>query len=162
MLWGEDGYFVATNNTTTHTATTLEDGFCNTSLIANCYSGKALASSCDMTDITMSASCPGTLDESTYAAGLCADYSIDSNGHSPCAGGYCYDDWFLPSYNQLQCIYTNNASISSIFNYAYWTSTEQQSTEVSHAWFLFSLNGNFVRGDKTLPLPVRCARAIDI
>ena len=36
-----------------------------------------------------------------YAAALCANFSIDDGGNSPCAGGTCFDSWYLPSVCEL-------------------------------------------------------------
>ncbi|WED43941.1 IPT/TIG domain-containing protein [Legionella cardiaca] len=70
-----------------------------------------------------------------YAAGLCSDYAIDSQGNSPCLpNNTCYNDWFLPAGNnisasgQLNCLYVNRVAIGgfpAVSNY--WSSTQDYS-----------------------------------
>ena len=50
---------------------------------------------------------------STYAAGLARAY----NG-----GGY--NDWFLPSINELNKLYNNRTAIGGFTDYGYWSSSE--------------------------------------
>ncbi len=57
------------------------------------------------------------------AAKLCSDYSVTE-------GNVVYDDWYLPSANELDIIYTNKASIT-INTTNYWSSTE---AGVNYAW----------------------------
>ena len=50
----------------------------------------------------------------TYAAKICKDYR---------GGGF--SDWFLPSYDQLQTMYTQRITVfGGGFSYNYWSSTE--------------------------------------
>lgn len=67
----------------------------------------------------------------TYAARLCSDYEIDSQGNTPCqAGNACYNDWFLPAGNstaassQINCLYNNRVAIGGFSAISYWSSTE--------------------------------------
>lgn len=67
----------------------------------------------------------------TYAARLCSDYTVDSQGNSPCQPGYlCYNDWFLPAGNstaassQINCLYNNRATIGGFSGISYWSSTQ--------------------------------------
>ena len=66
-----------------------------------------------------------------YAAQLCSDYAIDSQGKTPCeSGNTCYNDWFLPAGNntntdgQLNCLYTNKTAIGGFASAPYWSSTD--------------------------------------
>jgi len=56
----------------------------------------------------------------TYAAGICADYSVTE-------GGVTYDDWYLPSKDELNPLYINRAAIGGFASsspYTYWTSSQ--------------------------------------
>ena len=81
----------------------------------------------------------------SYAAKLCADYA---------GGGF--GDWYLPSKNELQLLYSQKALISGITNNNYWSSTEISST---NAWYQFF--GNGFQGSTTKPTScyVRAIRA---
>lgn len=92
--------------------------------------------------------------ETNYAAGLARAY----NG-----GGY--NDWFLPSRDELNQIYQNRLSIDDValdnggdsFNYYwYWSSSEYSS---SGAWALRFGNGSIDFKSKDLPFYVRAVRA---
>ena len=95
-----------------------------------------------------------------YAAGLCNDFSVDSQGNSPCqAGNACYSDWFLPAKDQLNCIYSNNLIASGI----YWSSTEDPPNAMHpvQAWAQnFSLAGARFSISKANTYAVRCVREI--
>lgn len=68
----------------------------------------------------------------TYAAKVCNDYEVDSLGRTPCeAGNTCYNDWFMPAIDQLNCLFTNRADIGGFSLGYYMSSTEFSSTE---AW----------------------------
>jgi hypothetical protein len=98
-----------------------------------------------------------------YAAQLCSDYEVDSQGNTPClTGNTCYQDWFLPAgFNflgsgQLNCLYDNQVAIGGFASAAYWSSTEFASN--------VSFTQNFSDGTdpgafKSNPLHVRCVRA---
>jgi len=83
-----------------------------------------------------------------YAAGLARAYS-----------GGSYDDWFLPSKDELNQMYTNLHNISTPVGgfdaAAYWSSTE---FNASRAWFVNFFGGQF-DDPKNLTLHVRAARA---
>lgn len=98
----------------------------------------------------------GVLGAGSYAAQLCNTFEIDSQGNSPCqAGNTCYNDWFLPSKDQLVCLYTNRVAIGGLASPYYWSSTEFDNAS---AWFQdFNMNLQFDVA-KTLHAGVRCAR----
>ncbi len=61
----------------------------------------------------------------TYAAAVCANYEVDSQGNVPCeSGNACYDDWFLPALDQLNALYVNRAAIGAFASAFYYSSTE--------------------------------------
>ena len=98
-----------------------------------------------------------------YAARLCSDYEVDSQGNSPCqTGNTCYNDWFLPAGNntslsgQLNCLYTNRVAIGGFSSADYWSSTENNSI---FAWVQYFFNGNQFDVGKNTSLRVRCVRA---
>ncbi|KTD53680.1 protein with a bacterial immunoglobulin-like domain protein [Legionella santicrucis] len=84
----------------------------------------------------------------SYAAGLCATY----NG-----GGYT--DWFLPSSEQLHCLWSYYANIGGFYPGGdYWSSTESSENSTYNAItenFLYGVQSNV---DKSAPLRVRCVR----
>lgn len=57
----------------------------------------------------------------SYAAKLCADYSVTVDG-------VAYDDWYLPSLDELNKIYVNKATIGGSFSNYYWSSSEFSET----------------------------------
>src|SRR3990167_24511 len=98
-----------------------------------------------------------------YAAQLCSNYAIDSQGNTPCeAGNTCYSDWFLPAGNnttdsgQLNCLYNNREQIDNFANARYWSSTE---VDADSAWDQNFNNGNRGTVGKDVDDRVRCVRA---
>ena len=65
----------------------------------------------------------------SYAAGLARAYK---------GGGY--DDWFLPSKDELNKLYINKVIIGGFVNNNYWSSSEQD--------FDFAFKRNFINGDQ--------------
>lgn len=101
---------------------------------------------------------------STYAAGLCSNYEIDSQSNTPCqAGNTCYSDWFLPAGNnaglsgQLNCLRTNRDTIGGFISADYWSSTENDATSAYRQ--NFGGGSGQPTGSKNLLNPVRCVRA---
>jgi hypothetical protein len=81
-----------------------------------------------------------------YAAQLCADYQ---------GGGY--SDWYLPSVNELNLLYQQQAIVGGFVNETYWSSNElstQEATAIS-----FSGGGAFTPSNKTITNAVRAIRA---
>ncbi len=62
-----------------------------------------------------------------YAAKLCRDYQ-----------GGSYSDWFLPSKDQLNILYTQKTLVGGFSNDIYWSSTE---FGVGEAWVQYFLDG---------------------
>ena len=69
--------------------------------------------------------------DGTYAAKLCADYEYDG-----------YDDWFLPSKEELNILYQNKALFDNLADQIYWSSTEY---DMGRAWVQ-----DFTSGDQHL------------
>ncbi|VEG90416.1 DUF1566 domain-containing protein [Legionella spiritensis] len=94
-----------------------------------------------------------------YAAQLCNDFAIDSQGNAPCqVGNVCYNDWFLPARQQLHCLFLNQVPVGNFFPDNYWTSTENSNTE---AWFQsFAIDIQFVDDKLLNPDRVRCVRPL--
>jgi hypothetical protein len=79
------------------------------------------------------------------AAQACAD--LELNG---------YSDWFLPSLNELQQLYTNRAVIGGFVNYQYWSSSE---ISFDSAW-AFAFTAGFTDNEpKNYSYLVRAVRA---
>ena len=87
--------------------------------------------------------------ETSYAAGLARAYT---------GGGYT--DWFLPSKDELNLMYTKRVEIGNFTGVRYWSSTEYVT---SHAWDqIFNdppYNGNSVFDGKGRLWNVRAIRA---
>jgi len=66
----------------------------------------------------------------TYAAKACADYSVTVDGVT-------YDDWYLPSNNELNELHSARDVIPAFkpYNYLYWSSTEYDS---NNAWVWYT------------------------
>lgn len=102
-----------------------------------------------------------------YAAQLCNDFEVDSQGNTPCqAGNTCYNDWFLPAGNnltasgQLNCLFTNRATIGGFASDLYWSSTEDSVfLPTTAAWFQNFGDGLQGLNGKNDDRPVRCVRA---
>jgi len=92
------------------------------------------------------------------AAKVCNDYTITVNG-------IIYNDWFLPSKDELNQMYTNKAAINTTasansgsnfsINY-YWSSTEY---DFSYAWFQYFYDGGQFNFSKYATDSVRAVRA---
>ncbi|MDX1901473.1 MAG: Ig-like domain-containing protein [Gammaproteobacteria bacterium] len=130
ITWGASG-------TTTNAQSTV-DGQANTTTIVNLLGA-------------------GT----TYAAGVCDAYEIDSAGNTPCVGGNtCYNDWFLPSTNQIQCLQDNRNQIGGFDKDNYWSSTEDSASSTTKAFYITFANSGHppASANKTNTYKVRCVR----
>lgn len=103
---------------------------------------------------------PGTYTGTGYGQGNSINI-MKQSGHTASAASLCddyvvgaYDDWFLPSKNELDLMYTNLKEQGSggFQNENYWSSTEEdynsakdQDFEFGGQGFLFKANSNYVR-----------------
>ena len=87
------------------------------------------------------------LGNSNYAAKLCSDLVL---------GGY--DDWYLPSKDELNCMYENlyKLGLGNFDSYNYWTSSEDSDFAV---WAQAFRDGSMEVHDKSYPHNVRCIRS---
>ena len=83
---------------------------------------------------------------SGIAAKLCHDYT---------GGGYT--DWYLPSQNELNILYTNRVSIGIGFSGYHWSSTEFSGSSDVYAWCLYY--STLENTGKNSSLPVRAVRS---
>jgi hypothetical protein len=96
----------------------------------------------------------------TYATRRCNDYEVDSQGNTPCeAGNTCYNDWFLPARDQLNCLYTNQVSIGGFSPAPYWSSTESTDSPAFQARIQLFDTGTQTSANKNTSLRIRCVRA---
>jgi hypothetical protein len=56
-----------------------------------------------------------------------------------------FDDWFLPSQDELQQLYLNRTAIGGFVNWVYWSSNER---DIGQAWNFYFLNGGYNFGGK--------------
>ena len=93
----------------------------------------------------------------SYAAQLCADYSVTVDGIT-------YDDWFLPSKDELNLLYLQHTLIggftddvtTEIYGDYYWSSSESSKY---YAWDQDFFDGSVESSDKNYPNLVRAVRA---
>jgi hypothetical protein len=81
-----------------------------------------------------------------YAAKLCSDFEL--NG---------YDDWFLPSYDELTILYKNRNAVGCSNTSAYWSSSEF-TMNYRTAWELNFKDGTHIFRDKAELRSVRALR----
>ena len=80
-----------------------------------------------------------------YAARLCYDFEL---------GGY--DDWFLPSKDELNELYKQKDTVGGFAPTNYWSSSDYSS---SYAWLQYFSDGVQYYGTKYNGKPVRAVRA---
>lgn len=79
----------------------------------------------------------------SYAAKICADYSVT-------VSGVTYDDWYLPSKDELTLLYNQNGTLGGFATGYYWSSTEATSNNTDWAWaFYFPSGGGWCLCTKT-------------
>ena len=71
---------------------------------------------------------------------------------------YGYSDWYLPSYNELDCMRTNAATIGGFSNGGYWSSTEGTGIWTANARYRTFPTGVSGYGSKSSLKSVRCIR----
>ena len=95
--------------------------------------------------------------ESGIAAEACDDYSITSDGTT-------YSDWFLPSKDELNEVYTNKTTLENVSGFtafaaaSHWSSTEYENSS-QYAWNQNFSNGTMGGGAKSVSRAVRPIRA---
>ena len=111
--------------------------------------GTAIGTGQANTTTIISSQCTGS-----YAAQVCADYNDGT-----------YDDWFLPSKDELNEMYINKTTINAtaianggaaFASNIYWCSSEHSS---NYAWAQSFANGSQDYGYKDYPARVRAVRA---
>jgi hypothetical protein len=120
------------NTTTGATGTAIGTGLANTNAIISSQGGAT----------------------GSYAAGICADYSVTD-------GGVTYDDWYLPSEDELNQLHINRAEIGGFVSsspYTYWTSSQ---SSLGYAWsqeFGGGYSGNQTSLQKVYTYNIRAVR----
>jgi len=87
----------------------------------------------------------------SYAAQVCSDYITTT------ANGEYYDDWYLPSKEELSLLYVQKTVIGGFTDFSYWSSNEYVS--ISDAYGVTFSNGGMNNGNKANVTAVRCVRA---
>ena len=95
-----------------------------------------------------------TADDNGYlswndAKSYCADYTVT-------VGGNTYNDWFLPSKDELNQLYVNRAATGGFTDDSYWSSTE---SDDDNAWEQFFPSGYQYTANKNSTGTVRAVRA---
>ncbi len=91
----------------------------------------------------------GTGDGATYAARICQDYSVTS-------GNVTYQDWYLPSLEELNLLYLQKNIVGGLGNSNFWSSSESVS---NLSWIKFFWDGNTICSAKNNAFMVRPVRA---
>lgn len=89
--------------------------------------------------------------DGTVAAKVCAEYSLEH-------GGVTHDDWFLPSKDELNLMYTNlyQYNFGGFYtDWAYWSSSEFDGFEAYAKAFNTIMQGHTLRTNDLLVRPVR-------
>ena len=121
----DDGSNLYVNGTTTHnasdcTGTAIGTGKTNTQLLVNAMGAETYSSY---------SSKSGSSKTANYAAKLCDDLTYTVNGVT-------YDDWFLPSKDELNQMYVNlkQEGLGGFDYYCYWSSSERSKYSAGSAW----------------------------
>lgn len=138
----DSGRNLYVNGTTTYNASdctkiAIGTGKTNTEMLVNRMGDSAYSES------------SGSSKTSNYAAKLCVDYNL--NG---------YDDWFLPSKDELNLMYKNlcKNGVGSFDDYGYWSSSEYSYGAYS-AWCQYFSNGSRSDDSRNDDVRVRAVRA---
>lgn len=119
----------------------------NTALGCGQANTKALVASMGATTYTNSAQ-----DKAVYAAKCCQNFSVQ-------VGNKVYKDWFLPSKDELNALYTFATEfglLDEFSDYDYWSSSEQY---MAQSWLQNFSTGNQYSYDKADSNYVRAIRA---
>jgi len=88
-------------------------------------------------------------DTGSYAAKICNDYvTVEC--------GVPYDDWFLPSKDELNLLYAQKNEVGGFAYLSYWSSTEYN---FDNAWYQYFGDGNQSYHNKAVSCSVRAVRA---
>ncbi|RPA66876.1 DUF1566 domain-containing protein [Cyclobacteriaceae bacterium YHN15] len=85
----------------------------------------------------------------SYAASICAAYSVT-------VGATTYNDWYLPSKDELDKLYLNRVAVGGFASAFYWSSSE---FDINYAWFQNFTNGFQSLNGKNFTNRVRAVRA---
>lgn len=66
----------------------------------------------------------------SYAAKLCDDYSVTVDG-------VLYDDWYLPSIEELNRLFINKGAVGGFADFNYWSSSEYDAGSACYQYFDF-------------------------
>ena len=91
----------------------------------------------------------GNTDTATSAAAL-------ADSHTATVSGVLYDDWYLPSTDELNLLYIQRTSVGGFVVGYYWSSSEINATS---AWLQFFIDGYQGGGTKNTAYYVRPVRA---
>ena len=83
----------------------------------------------------------------TWAGAITACNNKTTNG---------FDDWYLPSKDELNKLYLNKVNVGGFVNYLYWSSSEIND---GNAWLLYFLNGGQYSNAKDGSVRVRAIRS---
>lgn len=94
-----------------------------------------------------------------FAAKVAYDYSVQDDGSTPCTRSLeeiCYDDWYLPSREELNLLYQQKDVLDGFASYGYWSSTEY---DRFNTWVQDFVSGDQNYYAKNTPFYVRAIRA---
>lgn len=95
-----------------------------------------------------------------YAAPRCVGYEVDSEGNTPCQAGFtCYNDWYLPAAEELECLYDNKNRIGGFGNKTFWSSTEVNKNAARA--ISFKNGSNPAVNKASYSYQIRCVRRFD-
>ena len=87
------------------------------------------------------------------AAKICDEYVVE-------VGGVTYDDWYLPSKEELNKLYVNKNEVCGFVPDYYWSSSESE-FDASTAWFQDFSNGDKLLNNRDDAARVRAVRAFN-
>ncbi len=106
--------------------------------------GTAIGTGAQNTAAILAANCKPLGPTHDVAADIVSAYSLND-----------YDDWFLPSKDELNALYTARDVVDGISDKLFWSSSEYHSI---YAWGL-NYDGSWSRDSKHVPRKVRAVRA---